>query len=109
MHHFCSPYICQYKMKKHANMGRIMAISFMKQSSSVKPLSTHDDTKMKFSEDFSDIYFFRSPGVYFSTVEVCIVLNSLYLSLWLINFVSVTHFATKKGDHYPEYMWQLCM
>lgn len=57
---------------------------------------------MKLSEDFSGIYLFKSPMLYFRSgtqlkpfiiitraVEIAIVLNSLYLSLWLINFISV--------------------
>jgi hypothetical protein len=67
---------------------------------------------MKLSEDFSAIYLFQSPLLYFRSilppsspplllcislshcctgraVELAIVLNSLYLSLWLINFITV--------------------
>ena len=46
---------------------------------------------MKLSEDLSDIYFFRSPQLYFKMVEVAIMLNSLYLSLWACNFITIVN------------------
>ena len=76
---------------------------------------------MKLSEDFSAIYLLQSPLLYFRSallpidwshsltslrhraVEVAIVLNSLYLSLWLINFITVCARVTDS----PR--WQLVM
>jgi hypothetical protein len=78
---------------------------------------SESQVEMKLSEDFSAIYLFQSPQLYFRSahptsplclsssplsvslpshampclraVELAIVLNSLYLSLWLINFITV--------------------
>jgi hypothetical protein len=48
-----------------------------------------ENLNMKLSEDLSDIYFFENPDLYFKAVEYAIMLNSLYLSLWACNFISV--------------------
>mmetsp|Transcript_13050 Transcript_13050/g.21342 ORF Transcript_13050/g.21342 Transcript_13050/m.21342 type:complete len:1003 (-) Transcript_13050:234-3242(-) len=60
--------------------------------------------KMKLTEDFSDVYFFSSPLLYFRAVEVAIMLNSLYLSMWAVNFISVAEHATEN-----PVVWQLLM
>jgi Ca2+-binding EF-hand superfamily protein len=60
--------------------------------------------KMKLTEDFSDIYFFSSPLIYFRAVEVAIMLNSLYLSMWAVNFISVA-----KDETENPVVWQLLM
>jgi hypothetical protein len=60
--------------------------------------------KMKMTEDFSDVYFFSSPLAYFRAVEVAILLNSLYLSVWAVNFISV---AEDEAEN--SVIWQLLM
>eukprot|EP01038_Epipyxis_sp_PR26KG_P013028 gene13028-17460_t len=63
-------------------------------SNSVLPMNSNidDHTGMdstvdfSLSEDFSDIFLFAQPVWYFRSVEVCIMLNCLYLAIWMTNF-----------------------
>ena len=81
----------------------------MKNAKGDRKRSTMEDymntaNKLKLTEDFSDIYFFSSPLVYFRAVEVVILLNSLYLSMWAVNFISVAEDEAKN-----PVIWQLIM
>lgn len=44
---------------------------------------------MKTEEDFSAIYFLGSPKLYFSALEIAVLLNSLYMSVWVTNFITL--------------------
>lgn len=91
------------KSKKLKAMFRNKSRSFK----SVRP--SNGQAEFKYSEDFSFIYLFGSPLLYFRAVETCIVLNSLYLSFWLLNFITVAHAMTnndENNEHWPEWVWQ---
>ena len=79
----------------------------MFRSRSLRSTSVQPSGDLKYSEDFSFIYVFGSPLLYFRAVEICIVLNSLYLSFWVLNFITTAHVMTNgEGDHWPGYVWQ---
>jgi hypothetical protein len=56
--------------------------------------------------DFSSIYLLQSPKLYFVTVELCIVFNAFYLSLWVTNFITIITYA---HDWASNVVIQLCM
>eukprot|EP00602_Paraphysomonas_sp_CaronLab_P006901 CAMPEP_0185023094 /NCGR_PEP_ID=MMETSP1103-20130426/5786_1 /TAXON_ID=36769 /ORGANISM="Paraphysomonas bandaiensis, Strain Caron Lab Isolate" /LENGTH=501 /DNA_ID=CAMNT_0027555517 /DNA_START=1028 /DNA_END=2533 /DNA_ORIENTATION=- len=82
--------------------------STMKLSRTTPSTTSHqeveEEAQMKLSEDFSCIYMFGNSGLYFRTVEFGIILNSLYLAMWVTNFITVVHYATRY-----EILWQLLM
>lgn len=84
---------------ERAQSNRRMMISYLRDKSSSE--STDNLQNMKLSEDFSEIYFFRSPQLYFKMVEIAIMLNSLYLSLWACNFITLVndHFDSSPFFH----------
>eukprot|EP00603_Paraphysomonas_imperforata_P003145 CAMPEP_0114421518 /NCGR_PEP_ID=MMETSP0103-20121206/5119_1 /TAXON_ID=37642 ORGANISM="Paraphysomonas imperforata, Strain PA2" /NCGR_SAMPLE_ID=MMETSP0103 /ASSEMBLY_ACC=CAM_ASM_000201 /LENGTH=841 /DNA_ID=CAMNT_0001590041 /DNA_START=55 /DNA_END=2580 /DNA_ORIENTATION=- len=93
------------KAKKIKSMLRNKARSF----TAVQPANGEESANLKVSEDFSFIYLFGSPLLYFRAVETCIALNSLYLSFWVLNFITVAHSMTnndENNDHWPEWIWQ---
>jgi hypothetical protein len=61
--------------------------------------------QMKIAEDLSQIYLFSSPVLFSRALELCIMLNSLYLALWATNFIYlvVTEFQNSPLLHF------LCM
>lgn len=77
------------KMSDKESKGMMM--SYLRHHNST--FITNDNKNMKLSEDLSEIYFFENPDLYFKAVEYAIMLNSLYLSLWACNFISVVQFS----------------
>ena len=71
------------KKAEKSNEGLMM--SYLRHQNDMQTKSSD----MKLSEDLSDIYLFRNPAVYFKAVECAIMLNSIYLSLWACNFITV--------------------
>jgi len=63
-----------------------------------------DDADVKLSEDLSSIFLFNSPELFFRAVEIAIMLNSLYLSLWISNFVTAVERALPHS-----WLWQILM
>eukprot|EP00602_Paraphysomonas_sp_CaronLab_P002491 CAMPEP_0185036978 /NCGR_PEP_ID=MMETSP1103-20130426/30777_1 /TAXON_ID=36769 /ORGANISM="Paraphysomonas bandaiensis, Strain Caron Lab Isolate" /LENGTH=831 /DNA_ID=CAMNT_0027574759 /DNA_START=395 /DNA_END=2893 /DNA_ORIENTATION=- len=63
-----------------------------------------EDADVKLSEDFSSIFLFDSPELFFRTVEIAIMLNSLYLSLWVSNFATAVERALAHS-----WVWQILM
>ena len=74
------------KLERSKSNKRMM-MSYLRDKSA----TDSSNLDMKLSEDLSDIYFFRSPQFYFKMVEIAIMLNSLYLSLWACNFISLVN------------------
>jgi hypothetical protein len=101
----------QFKLKRLTKDNIRKTDLFGKRATKTSPStpSSTPDTRaenaetMKVSEDFSRIYLFSSPWLYFKAVEMAIVLNSLYLSLWLINFITICARVTSS----PR--WQVVM
>jgi len=60
---------------------------------------------VKLSEDFSSVFLFDNPDLFFRAVEIAIMLNSLYLSLWITNFIS----AVNQASIDYSYLWQIFM
>ena len=58
----------------------------------------------KLDEDFSDIYAFRSPTLYFRAVEIGIVLNCIYLSLWVSDFIYIAENINDASELYQLLM-----
>jgi hypothetical protein len=52
--------------------------------------------------DFDNIFWFNSPWLFYTALELCILMNSLYLSLWLTNFVLI---ASDKVD--ASWSWEI--
>eukprot|EP00602_Paraphysomonas_sp_CaronLab_P000903 CAMPEP_0185030172 /NCGR_PEP_ID=MMETSP1103-20130426/16959_1 /TAXON_ID=36769 /ORGANISM="Paraphysomonas bandaiensis, Strain Caron Lab Isolate" /LENGTH=629 /DNA_ID=CAMNT_0027565181 /DNA_START=889 /DNA_END=2778 /DNA_ORIENTATION=- len=73
-------------------------------NSGQRVLPDHADISMKISEDYSHIYFLNDPTIYFRAVEVGITLNSLYLSLWVTNFIS-----TVSAETTNTVLWHILM
>lgn len=104
----------------HDSNSNLVSEAFRRVTSLVdkKAEEPEDGPAMKLSEDFSHIYLFRSPELYYwsalsslslgssplSAVECCIVLNSLYLSLWVTNFITVVRYETD-----DPVFWQILM
>jgi hypothetical protein len=59
---------------------------------------------MKLAEDFSDIYAFHSPTLYFRAVEIGIVLNCIYLSLWVSDFIFIANHLNVSSELYQLIM-----
>jgi hypothetical protein len=53
--------------------------------------------KFKFSEDLSEVFFMNSPFLFFKAVEIAILLNSLYLSIWFCNYMTSTSLDFEKS------------
>lgn len=73
----------------------------LKRSSGFVPKALHresdltkNDPPWKLSQDFSDIFIFKNSTFYFRAVEMCILLNCLYLSMWVMNFIYIVFFNT---------------
>jgi hypothetical protein len=49
-------------------------------------------------DDFTDIYLFRKPILFYLAVEVCIMFHCLYLAFWMTDFVVIS-----SNIHQPEY------
>ena len=64
-----------------------------------KTAFTPNREQMKLTEDMSEIYLFKSPELFCRAVEAAFTLNSLYLSLWATNFISVVtrNFSNQVG------------
>ena len=80
--------------KKPLDMRKSMMLSYLHDKHAAKANNGKKkkaNVDMKLSEDFSDVYFFRSPELYFKAVEIAIMLNSLYLSMWACNFISLVN------------------
>jgi hypothetical protein len=60
--------------------------------------------KFKLDEDFSDIYAFHSPTLYFRAVEIGIVLNCIYLSLWVSDFIYIAENLSEASEPYQLMM-----
>jgi hypothetical protein len=56
------------------------------------------------SEDFSDIFFFRSPTLFYRAAELGIMMNCLYMGMWSTNFISITMEET----HWAKF-WNVLM
>jgi hypothetical protein len=52
---------------------------------------------IKFSEDLSEIFFLNSPFLFFKAVEIAILMNSLYLSIWFCNYMTCTSLRFEKS------------
>jgi hypothetical protein len=52
-------------------------------------------------DDFTDIYLFRKPILFYLAVEVCIMFHCLYLAFWMTDFVVIS-----SNIHQPEY-WSI--
>ena len=50
--------------------------------------ATRLNSMFKFSEDLSGVFIMRSPDMFFKAVEIAIMLNSLYMSLWICNYTT---------------------
>ena len=92
----------QFKMQQEIKNNNAKPGNKRKQSTMEDYAQTA--SKMKLTEDFSEVYFFSSPLAYFRAVEVSILLNSLYLSIWAVNFIAVA-----EGEAENPVMWQLLM
>jgi hypothetical protein len=46
-----------------------------------------------FSEDLSEIFLFNSPNLYFKSVEIGILMNSLYAAVWVCNYMTNSSFG----------------
>jgi hypothetical protein len=60
--------------------------------------------EMKLAEDFSDIYALHSPNLYFKAVEIGIVLNCIYLSLWVSDFIYIANNLRQSSEVYQLIM-----
>ena len=50
-----------------------------------------DDDDFFLDDDFSSVFLFRSSKIFFSAVDLGIMLNCLYLALWATNFYVVVN------------------
>lgn len=66
------------------------------QSNVVAPVAADEECPNLIpSEDFTDIFYFRRPGLFYRAVELAIMMNSLYMSFWVTNFITiVTDYST---------------
>ena len=53
-------------------------------------VKSRDEKRIKFSEDLSEIFFMKSPLLFFKGVEISILMNSLYMSVWFCNYMTST-------------------
>jgi hypothetical protein len=60
--------------------------------------------ELKLAEDFSDIYVLQSPTLYFRAVEIGIVLNCIYLSLWVSDFIHIAQNLSQSSEYYQLVM-----
>ena len=67
---------------------------YMKVKERRQPMSARLDNvrrgekRIKFSEDLSDIFFLGRPQLFFQAVEISILMNSLFLSVWFCNYMT---------------------
>jgi hypothetical protein len=51
------------------------------------------DQAIKFSDDLSEIFLFNSSKLYFKSVEIGILMNSLYAAVWFCNYMTNSSFG----------------
>lgn len=54
--------------------------------SSINPMQPPEEV---LSQDFSDVFIFSHPGYFYRAVEIAIILNCLYMSFWVTNFITI--------------------
>jgi hypothetical protein len=52
-----------------------------------------NDLNVKFSDDLSEIFLFNSPNLYFKSVEIGILMNSLFAAVWFCNYMTNSSFG----------------
>lgn len=79
----------------------------------VDPEEPHDveahnaDNEFRLSSDFSDIFMWNKPELFYGAVEVCIMFNCLYMAFWVTDFICLS----AKLDQPPVWhvLYQLAM
>ncbi len=66
--------------------------------------SDADDESWRLPLNIYDIFWFEKPDFFFKAIEVCLVLNCLYLANWAINFIFIVQEVTVWKS-----FWQLMM
>jgi hypothetical protein len=63
-----------------------------------------EDGDINSSRDFSDIYLWNSPKIFFTSIEILFSLNCFYLAMWVTNFITIVNSATEN-----KVIWQIFM
>eukprot|EP00981_Chlorochromonas_danica_P002596 scaffold504_cov189-Ochromonas_danica.AAC.31 len=70
-------------------------------------VEAHVEEEFRLSSDFSDIFLFNMPELFFGAVEMCIMFNCLYLAFWVTDFISLS--ARQHQTAWEHVLFQLGM
>jgi hypothetical protein len=60
------------------------------------------------SDNFDDIFFFQNRAAFFRAVEVAIMISSLYMAMWITNFITIVSVTSSNPIQFQVFMYVAC-